>query len=50
MITTMPFSVYATIEVALRVRICRAWESRSDPYWRDDIKRSITALKYIRTK
>jgi hypothetical protein len=50
MITTMPFSVYATIEVALRVGIRRAWESRNDPYWRDDIKRSIAALKYIRNK
>ena len=45
---TMPYGVYTTIEVALRLSIKKSWEWRDDEYWRNDIKRAIAALKYIR--
>ena len=45
---TMPYGIYSTIEVALRLSIKRHWKLRDDPYWRKDIKKSIAALKYIR--
>ena len=45
---TMPYGVYSTIEVALRLSIKKSWEWRDDEYWRNEIKRAIAALKYIR--
>jgi cytochrome b subunit of formate dehydrogenase len=45
---TMPYGVYSTIEVALRLSIKSSWKWRHDEFWRKDIKKSIEALKYIK--
>jgi hypothetical protein len=45
---TMPSNVYSTIGVGLILSIKRYWEWRYDPYWRKQIKESISALQYIR--
>ena len=44
----MPFSVIFTIEVALVSSIGKRWSWRKEEYWRNDIKKSIAALKFIR--
>jgi len=45
---TIPYEIYSTIEVALRLSIKKSWQWRDDEFWRKDIKKSIEALKYIR--
>jgi len=45
---TMPYEIYSTIEVALRLSIKKSWQWRDDEYWKNDIKKTIAALKYIR--
>lgn len=46
----MPSQVYITLEINLCGMIHKMWRWRKEDYWRNELKKQIAALRYIRNK
>jgi hypothetical protein len=47
-ITPIAHDILATIRATLRVGIVRDWKHRNDPFFRNEVKQAVKALRVIR--